>query len=149
MLSTSLCKQPCLLLSVVHSKAFWWPLLNIGDNWIPLNVIKIMPNPPEGFDNDCDFLIKNPFMLRFIPRLQKLKLVSFYQNFKIHRRVPFNPKRDEIKIFSWIKHHIHVSLGVVRSPSNRRSQLVRIWLANQKANWKRVWEPFLVFPIYC
>ena len=74
--------------------------LKIGDNWIPLNVIKIMPNPPEGFDNDCDFLIKNPFMLRFIPRLQKLKLVSFYQNFKIHRRVPFNPKRDEIKIFS-------------------------------------------------
>ena len=113
MLWTSLCKQPCLLLSVEHnvrtSKTLWWHLLNIGDNWILLDVTKIMPNAPEGFDDDCNFLIENPFMLRFIPRLQKLKLISFYQNFKIHRRVSFYPKCDEVKIFSGIEHHIRVS----------------------------------------
>lgn len=122
MLSTSLCKQPCLLISVQYlttCKILVTPL-NVSDSWIIVNVTEIISNAPKGFDEDCNFLIQDSFMLRFVLRLQKFQLISFYQNFKIDRRVAFDPKGDQVKVFSRVKHHIRVSS---RSSKNHSSQI--------------------------
>ena len=72
-----------------------------------------MLNAPEGFDYYCDFLIKDSLLLRFISRLQKLKLISFNQNFKIDWRIPFDPNGDKVKIFVRIIHRIRISFIVL------------------------------------
>ena len=109
-LCTSLCKQPCLLFSVQLKSARCGEQILV--KYCHQNHFWHMFNVPEGFDNDGDLLIEVSFTLRFISRLQKLKLISFYQNFKIDWWIPSNPYGHKVKIFFSIIHHICISFKV-------------------------------------
>ena len=87
-----------------------------------------MLNVPESFDDYGDFLIEISFTLRFISRLQKLKLISFYQNFKIDLWIPFDPNGDKVKIFFCIIHHIRISLQFSTRWRSYRVQIMKTFL---------------------